>query len=101
MPKPPNPEPPNPTGPERFLRVDHLSTDLRGRSTRGGAVTLIGQGAKFLLTLVTMAILARMLTPEDFGLIAMVIVVVGFIGIFKDMGLARFSGSTLGSAPSS
>ncbi|UCG53776.1 MAG: lipopolysaccharide biosynthesis protein [Candidatus Latescibacterota bacterium] len=74
--------------PERFLRVDHLGTDLRGRSVRGGAVTLGSQGGKFLLTLGSTAILARILTPEDFGLIAMVIVIIGFIGIFKDMGLA-------------
>ncbi|UCH83937.1 MAG: lipopolysaccharide biosynthesis protein [Candidatus Latescibacterota bacterium] len=74
--------------PNRFLRVDHLSTGLRRRSTRGGAVTIVGQGVKFLLTLSSLAVLARMLTPEDFGLIAMVIVIVGFIGIFKDMGLA-------------
>ncbi|MEJ2722248.1 MAG: lipopolysaccharide biosynthesis protein, partial [bacterium] len=67
--------------------MDHLSGDLRGRSVRGGAVTLSGQGAKFVLTLASMAVLARMLTPEDFGLIAMVIVIIGFITIFKDLGL--------------
>jgi len=73
---------------ERFLRVDHLSADLRGRSVRGGAVTLSSQGAKFLLTLVSMAILARMLAPEDFGLIAMATVVIGFTSVFKDMGFS-------------
>ena len=35
-----------------------------------------------------MAILARLLTPEDFGLVAMVVVVVTFISAFKDMGLS-------------
>ncbi len=74
--------------PERFLRVDHLTADLRGRSVRGGAVTLTSQGAKFLLTLASMAILARMLTPEDFGLIAMATVLIGFTSVFKDMGLS-------------
>ena len=75
-------------GPERFLRVDHLDRDLRGRSARGGAVTIANQGGKFLLTLGSTAILARLLTPEDFGLIAMVVVVVSFIATFKDMGLS-------------
>jgi O-antigen/teichoic acid export membrane protein len=73
---------------DRFLRVDHLSADLRGRSVRGGAVTLTSQGAKFLLTLASMAVLARMLTPEDFGLIAMATVVIGFTSVFKDMGFS-------------
>jgi O-antigen/teichoic acid export membrane protein len=33
-------------------------------------------------------VLARLLTPEDYGLIGMVVVVTGFIAIFKDMGLS-------------
>jgi O-antigen/teichoic acid export membrane protein len=74
--------------PDRFLRVDHLSADLRGRSVRGGAVTLSSQSAKFLLTLASMAILARMLTPADFGLVAMASVVIGFTSVFKDMGFS-------------
>ncbi len=79
---------PSASGPERYLRVDHLSADLRSRSVQGGAVTLASQGGKFLLTLGSTAILARLLTPGDFGLIAMVIIIIGFISIFKDMGLA-------------
>ena len=86
------PESPNenhsPSDSERFLRVDHLTGDLRGRSLRGGAVTLVSQAAKFIFTLVSMAILARMLTPEDFGLIAMGTVIIGFTSVFKDMGLS-------------
>jgi O-antigen/teichoic acid export membrane protein len=74
--------------PDRFLRVDHLTADLRGRSVRGGAVTLVGQAVKFVLTLASMAVLARVLTPEDFGLIAMATVVIGFTSVFKDMGLS-------------
>jgi O-antigen/teichoic acid export membrane protein len=93
--KPIVPQPSNPTspgrpgaGPERFLRVDHLSGNLRGRSVRGGAVTIGNQGIKFLLALASMAVLARLLTPEDFGLIAMVMALVNFIAIFKDLGLS-------------
>ncbi len=76
------------TGPERFLRVDHLAADLRARSVRGGAVTIANQGVKFLLLFASQAILARLLTPADFGLMAMVMAVVGFIAIFKDLGLS-------------
>jgi PST family polysaccharide transporter len=32
--------------------------------------------------------LARLLTPKDFGLIAMVTVITGFVSMFKDMGLS-------------
>ena len=33
-------------------------------------------------------VLARLLTPQDFGLIAMVTAVTGFVVMFKDMGLS-------------
>jgi O-antigen/teichoic acid export membrane protein len=85
---PHQPKNPSDSGPERFLRVDHLSSDLRRRSLRGGAVTISNQGGKFLITLAAMAILARILTPADFGLLDMVIAIVGFVSIFKDLGLA-------------
>jgi O-antigen/teichoic acid export membrane protein len=63
--------------------------DLRGRSVRGGLVTLASQGAKFVLQLGSTAVLARILAPGDFGLIAMVTVITGFLVLFKDIGLAR------------
>ena len=71
---PPTPDPPD-TGPERFLRVDHLNSDLRGRSVRGGAITIVNQALKFAVALGSTAILARILTPADFGLIGMAIAV--------------------------
>jgi len=75
-------------GPERYLRVDHLSGDLRGRSVRGGAVTIVNQALKFSIALGSTAALARILTPADFGLIGMAMAVVGFIAILKDLGLS-------------
>jgi len=40
-----------------------------------------------LLQLAQVAVLARLLTPEDYGLMAMVAVVLGFATLFADMGL--------------
>ena len=46
-------------------------------------VSQIGrQGAQLLTTV----ILARVLTPSDFGLVGMAMVVIGFVGIFKGLG---------------
>lgn len=67
----------------------HLSTDLRGRSARGGAVTLAGQVTTFVLGLVSTVILARILPPSDFGLLAMVAAFTGFLSMFKDLGLGQ------------
>lgn len=46
----------------RHFRTDQLTEDSGGRSTRGGAVTLVSQVVKFLSSLVATVILARLLT---------------------------------------
>ena len=65
----------------------HLQKDLGQRSVRGAAATLFGQFTRFALQLGSTAALARLLTPADFGLIAMITAVTGLLGQFKDMGL--------------
>ena len=71
------------------LKTDHLKADLKGRSIRGGALTLTAQGAKFILQLVSTVVLARLLTPEDFGLVAMVTAITGVAALFADAGLSQ------------
>jgi PST family polysaccharide transporter len=51
-------------------------------------VTFASQGFKFFATLATTTVLGRLLTPSDYGLIGMVVVVTGFVSMFKDMGLS-------------
>ena len=74
--------------PDEPLRTDHVLGDLRRRSVRGGAATLAAQLCKFALQFGSTALLARLLTPDDYGLIAMVTAVTGFVAIFKDLGLS-------------
>jgi PST family polysaccharide transporter len=62
-------------------------TDLKRRSVRGGFATLTAQGVKFVVQTATTMVLARLLSPEDFGLQGMVVVVTGFLAIFQDAGL--------------
>lgn len=71
-----------------FFSTDHLKADLARRSARGGIVTVSAQALKLALQLCSTAILARLLTPEDFGVFAMVAVFTGFIGRFRDLGLS-------------
>jgi O-antigen/teichoic acid export membrane protein len=72
----------------RHLETEHLQHDLRALSARGGAATVAAQSGKLLMGVISTAILARMLAPEDFGLVAMVTAITGFIGLFRDMGLS-------------
>lgn len=50
--------------------------------------TMGAQGMKFVLQIIGTAVLARMLTPTDYGLVGMVTVVVNFAAMFKDAGLS-------------
>src|SRR5437667_9567900 len=73
---------------ERHLSTDHLLTDLKGRTISGAFITIAAQGAQFLLNLAFIMVLARLLTPKDFGLYAMVTTVTGFLWMFQDAGLS-------------
>jgi O-antigen/teichoic acid export membrane protein len=73
---------------EKHFATDHLRSDLKGRTISSAFITITAQGAKLILTLVSTMVLARLLTPLDFGLVAMVMTVTGFLRIFKDAGLS-------------
>jgi O-antigen/teichoic acid export membrane protein len=62
--------------------------DLKRRTMRGALVSTAGQGANFVLRIGSMVLLARLLTAEDFGLVAMVVACTGFLDLFRDFGLS-------------
>ena len=73
---------------QEHFKTDHLLTNLKGHTISSGAVTVSAQGAKFLLNMASTMILARLLMPRDFGLVAMVMTVANFLRVFKDAGLS-------------
>jgi PST family polysaccharide transporter len=58
------------------------------RTARGGAVMVSAQAVKFAINMVSTVVLARLLSPNDYGLIGMVVVLTGFIALFRSMGLS-------------
>ncbi|MBS1955931.1 MAG: lipopolysaccharide biosynthesis protein [Cyanobacteria bacterium SZAS-4] len=72
----------------RHFDTDHLSADLGKRTVKGGFVTLLSQVLKLLLQIGSMVLLARLLTPVDYGLFGIVSAVTALGLIIKDMGLA-------------
>jgi O-antigen/teichoic acid export membrane protein len=73
---------------EAFLRNDRTVGQIKTASVRGAALTGSAQIVKFVVHTASTMVLARLLTPEDYGLIAMVTVLVGFLEMFKDAGLS-------------
>ena len=51
-------------------------------------MTLSAQLFKFVFSTVATIVLARLLTPEDYGLIGMVAILINFVGMFQYMGLS-------------
>lgn len=64
------------------------ASDFKRKSVRGGAAAMFSQGIGIGLQILTTIILARLLSPTDYGLQAMVITLTGFFSLFKDAGLS-------------
>lgn len=58
---------------DRWFGVDAVRADLRARSVRSGAIAIGGRGTLILLNLGSVMVLARVLRPEDFGVLAMIL----------------------------
>ena len=62
--------------------------DLKAKVIRGGLARLGAQGASFILRVGSLMILARLLSPKDFGLVGMVTAFTGVLTLFRDFGLS-------------
>lgn len=76
---------------EKYVHIfdtRRLNTDLKKRSLQSGAVTLASQALMFIIQLGSTMILARILSPQDYGINAMAMTVTGFAGMFSSFGLS-------------
>lgn len=62
---------------------------LRHRATSGIKWNGAAAATQALLQFLTIAVLARLLQPEDFGLMSMAVVVTGFAALFEDAGVSN------------
>ena len=72
----------------QLFATDHLKVGLRERAVKSAGITLAAQAIKLILQLGSIAILARLLQPSDFGLVAMVTVFTGLALQFMEGGLS-------------
>ena len=62
---------------------------IKSRALNGAAWSTAGNWSSQLLSLVIFTILARLLSPEDFGLIALATIYVDFVQVFVDPGISK------------
>jgi PST family polysaccharide transporter len=80
-----------PGGTEPVVDVDpplDRNHNLGTTTARGAFVTFGGQGAQILLQMTLVVVLARLLSPKDYGLYAMILVICGVGEVFRDFGLS-------------
>jgi PST family polysaccharide transporter len=73
---------------QKHFRTDHLKANIGADTVKGGLTTVIWHVIKFVFALGATAVMARLLSPQDYGLIGMVAVITLYISMFKDMGLS-------------
>lgn len=73
---------------DKYFNTDHLKTGLKGKAMRGAGVAIFASGLSFFVHIFSTVILARLLTPNDFGLIAMV---TAFSLLIQNFGVNGFS----------
>jgi len=73
----------------RLFSDEAVESDLRRRTVRGGMTTIGAQAFRFLFVRIgSTMVLARLLSPEQFGIIGMVMAIVAFVSLFRDIGLS-------------
>ncbi|WP_373032378.1 lipopolysaccharide biosynthesis protein [Sulfurovum sp.] len=75
---------------KRILPINELrisDKNVKSKSVKGGLELIIGQIVSFLLLIISTMILARILSPEDYGIIGIVTAITGFFTLFKEFGL--------------
>lgn len=82
------PEPDGPDALDEHLRTDDVRADLRERSVRSGLVTIGAQAIQLVTGVGSVMVLARLLTPADFGLLAMANSLVLFVDQIRSGGLS-------------
>lgn len=71
---------------EKDTAPESLMNDV-ARGVRGGGIVIVGSAASLVIQFASLALLSRLLEPEDFGLVAMVFVFVVLANLVRDFGL--------------
>lgn len=72
------------------MKTSQSGRSLREQASAGGRWTAISAIAGLLIQLIQLAILGRLLYPSDFGLMAMMLVVIGLASLLADFGVSNY-----------
>jgi PST family polysaccharide transporter len=76
------------SGRDSLDKAENIKSNIGQKAVRSSAITISSQVIKVVIQTISIVVLARLFTPQDFGLIAMVSAIFGFLQIFQDFGLS-------------
>lgn len=65
-----------------------MASDIKRQLFSGVFYTALAKYSGIVISLVVAGILARLLSPDDFGIVAVATVIIAFFGLFTDMGVS-------------
>ena len=71
------------------LAQDGLGETLRRRSARGAVSTMAGQWVRLILQIGSTVVLARLIAPEEYGLVGMILALIGIGDALLNLGLSQ------------
>lgn len=71
----------------RLFETAHVVSDLKRLVLQGSLMKVFSQGSKFALRVAGLVVMARLVTPGDYGIFAMVATLTGLLMLLKDAGL--------------
>jgi O-antigen/teichoic acid export membrane protein len=77
---------------KEYFNTDQLGSNLKNRALRGAGATMFSNVAMFGIQMIGTVVLARLLRPDDFGLVAMV---AAFSLLFQNVGLRGLTEATI------
>jgi PST family polysaccharide transporter len=78
-------------GGEGYFTENRAYAGLGRASLHGGVIVVIARGANIFVQLASTIVLARILSPHDFGVVAVVLALVGFAPMLIDLGTSEAS----------
>ena len=69
-----------------YFDENRSESDLGTKSLKSGVFSIASRGISVFVQIASTVILARLLSPEDFGLVSMVAAFTGFIPVLADLG---------------
>src|SRR5262245_47193943 len=71
---------------EKHLDTENIRRTVARRAVQGAAVLAIARPIRVAVNVAGLAVLARILTPYEFGLFGMVAIVMRFMDTFRELG---------------